>query len=89
MLSTPCQSLPVKCDFPTVPVAGYDKALVGDKPLDAAKITVLENGKHFIANEEGQFGFCAYPGSQITLELTKRSSSPFENYQTTQLRKLI
>lgn len=82
--TTSFQSLPIKCDFPTVPVTGYTKALVGDDPLNAAKITLLESGKSVVTNHEGQFGFCVYPGSQITLELTKNSSSPFENYQTTQ-----
>lgn len=87
--TTQFKPLTVSCHHPWVPVEGYTKALVGDAPLSGATIKVLETGTQLSTNEKGQFGFCAKPGAQITLELTKKSAAVLDNYQTVQSATVI
>lgn len=78
-----------ECSLPTVPVYGFAQAFVGDAAVSNAKVTILETGKSFMTNRQGQFSFCALPHQQITLTLTKKSIFPWNNYKTTQTGTFI
>jgi hypothetical protein len=77
------------CPKHLVLVTGYAKSFIGDHYIQDADVHVLNTPLHTITNNQGIFSFCLEPGKYITLELSKRSSFPFENYHTTQIGTFI
>jgi len=82
-------SLHIKCSLPKVPVYAFAQAFIGDNAISNAKVLVLETGETFVTNQQGKLAFCALPYKPITLILAKKTTLPWQNFQTTQTASVL